>query len=337
MVARCIRRWGGFTLIELLVVIAIIGVLAALLLPALSAAREKARQTSCSNNLRQLWIAVDMYATDWDEYYPAGASDVDTAAPYTRALSYVGASGYWRWHGRRKDGDYPFDPRAGYLAPYLGLPVKRDTEVINETKTPDELIGEIRKLEGIKMCPSFRAYYAEGQFNTSEWGCGGYGYNVWSVGSLEAWYGSSTNWTGERADTLWHGARRPMFKDPENTIMFSDAAMPQTQNGGPYYAETHELVPPYFMESYVTDPVTWGPKPKPYEFGNPKPYPAWGFANPTIHFRHGGRCNVAWLDGHVSPRTMDLTRPTANIYGADCGAMNVGWFGPDDFSLWDYR
>jgi prepilin-type N-terminal cleavage/methylation domain-containing protein/prepilin-type processing-associated H-X9-DG protein len=54
----------GFTLVELLVVIAIIGVLAALLLPTLSSAKERAKRTGCINNLRQLGLALQMYAND---------------------------------------------------------------------------------------------------------------------------------------------------------------------------------------------------------------------------------------------------------------------------------
>ncbi|MBN1444576.1 MAG: type II secretion system protein [Candidatus Omnitrophica bacterium] len=60
----------GFTLIELLVVIAIIGVLAALLLPTLATARERARRTTCVNNLRQISMAYEMYAADFYEKFP---------------------------------------------------------------------------------------------------------------------------------------------------------------------------------------------------------------------------------------------------------------------------
>ena len=62
----------GFTLIELLVVIAIIAILAAILFPVFAKAREKARQTACASNLKQLGLVFLQYAQDYDEVPPSG-------------------------------------------------------------------------------------------------------------------------------------------------------------------------------------------------------------------------------------------------------------------------
>ena len=106
MVSRHNRR--GFTLIELLVVIAIIAILAAILFPVFAKAREKARQSSCSSNAKQLGTAVMQYVQDYDEllprcYFATPAGNKHWAMvlePYCKSVQMFDCPSYnFKWNG----------------------------------------------------------------------------------------------------------------------------------------------------------------------------------------------------------------------------------------------
>jgi prepilin-type N-terminal cleavage/methylation domain-containing protein len=97
-------RTRAFTLVELLVVIAIITILAAMLMPVLTQAKEQGRRTVCVSNLRQLTMANRLYAADWDGYF------VPAAPEFLRDQR--------RWFGIRNRAGR-FEPRDGPLVPYL--------------------------------------------------------------------------------------------------------------------------------------------------------------------------------------------------------------------------
>ncbi len=253
----------GFTMIELLVVIGIIGVLGAILLPALARGRQAARSVQCVNNLRQLFLANSMFAAEHDGRFVPAAPDLD-----------ANGGGLVRWHGARASTSEDFDPMSGPLAEYL--PDKR-----------------------IKECPVFFEYKGrENAPNAFESGTGGYGYNAAYIGG--------TSDADEFPASLRQGALDVRVRFPSETIMFTDAAMPQES----YLVEYGFAEPPYFATPE-----------------HPEGNTEWGLAAPSIHFRHNGRANVLWADGHITSEKFGWTTES-NIYGARNSAWAVGWFGP---------
>jgi len=178
-VGRTSSSASAFTLIELLVVVAIIGILAAMLMPALSGALEQGRSTQCKSNLRQLHLANSLYAADHGRYVP-GSTDI-----FSSQLN--------RWHGNRSSTSQPFVGTNGPLACYLGTD------------------GNIR------ACPSLYRYINNANSQSGfEAGCGGYGYNMMGVGSLSfisGTYDADSVVTGMAPEGISDPAHTVMFAD----------------------------------------------------------------------------------------------------------------------------
>lgn len=94
------KQSKGFTLIELLVVIAIIAILAAILFPVFTRARDKGREASCKSNMKQIGTALTQYLDDWDGCYP------DHASVHYPPASLAGSSAITTFLGKYPAGDY---------------------------------------------------------------------------------------------------------------------------------------------------------------------------------------------------------------------------------------
>ncbi len=121
----------GFTLIELLVVVAIIAILAAIIFPVFSSAREKARQAACISNLRQLGLAIDQYTQDYDDMMPGsynGEYGVDTQ--HLKRGGWI----YYQEFAEDDTSKRQFFPELGSIYPYV-----KNTQVY---VCPDDGVGQ---------------------------------------------------------------------------------------------------------------------------------------------------------------------------------------------------
>jgi prepilin-type N-terminal cleavage/methylation domain-containing protein/prepilin-type processing-associated H-X9-DG protein len=315
--------YRAFTLIELLVVIAIIAILAALLLPALAAAREKGRATSCKNNLKQLGVATEMYTSDYGGYFMPGMAD-------------GGSDNRWRWHGWRTNGAFgtpttTFDPRCGYLATYLGLETRRVPSNDAEWAAfVPPTVEEILKMQGVKMCPTFKGIYEGDGSNAYEAGSGGYGYNTTYAGSSLARldYYVNNPWGGQGPGPRSYAtpAQVHKFRTPHETVLFTEAAGVKPKGGVLVLVEESEAKPPRNIKGTADkmgeNDTMYGPH-----------------AVPTINFRHDGRANILWMDMHVSAKVMGWSygKSYEGITADQMAGMEVGFFGDEENTLFDYR
>ena len=163
----------GFTLIELLVVIAIIAILAAILFPVFAQAREKARQTSCTSNTRQLSVGLLMYVQDYDEMWPRNDDCINggtVALPGAPATA-IGCTS----------------------APFFG-------DRVNHYKWWYWTYPYVKNVQ-INFCPS-RTYDQAAWTNAAEIDNAGYGLNIAITGALNVWpkpaasFAYRNSWTG---------------------------------------------------------------------------------------------------------------------------------------------
>jgi prepilin-type N-terminal cleavage/methylation domain-containing protein/prepilin-type processing-associated H-X9-DG protein len=204
------RRSKGFTLIELLVVIAIIAILAAILFPVFAKAREKARQTSCLSNLKQLGNAITMYSQDYDgmmvsayatSLYPGETKNkfwYNQIEPYTKNET------IW-WCPSGKVNDWNYGTIYGIsckFTPSPGLPLSPVSETSIASPAETVMLAD--------------SQYGLGP-DSSSVGC----YVMTEPSSMEYWFGGQDWWDISKPIGPWYGRIAARHNGGAN-VLFAD-------------------------------------------------------------------------------------------------------------------